>query len=424
MRIVQVSTADVAGGASRSAYRLHDGLRRLGQSSQMYVLHKSSNDSTVHQYVPSRKKTTRLFRNARRLALNLAMRRYSNDSSAERTFFSDDRSPFYKDFCANIPECDLIHLHWAAGFIDYGAFFDWLPESVPLVWTLHDMANFTGGCSYDLGCNKFTIRCGSCPQLGSHNENDLTRQSWLRRQKCYSSSDSKRLHVVTPSRWLAEELGRSSLMSSMRRSRIPYGLDLEVFQPRDRKVAREVLGIPSGARVILFVSQDIHTPRKGFRLLTEALMGIEPSGKTFLLSLGMGARPEFKRFAHVHIPSVSDDGLLSLIYSAADIFVAPSLADNLPNTILESIACGTPVVAFDAGGMPDAVRPGITGLLAKAGNQEDLRAAIIQLLGNDSKRAEMSANCRRVALNEYALNIQAQQYLVLYEELLSQKNSR
>jgi len=420
---VHISTADIAGGASRSAYRLHDGLRRLGQASQMYVLHKSSNDPAVQQYVPSRKKTARLLRNTRRLTLNLAMHRYSNDSSAERTFFSDDRSPFYEDFCSNIPQCDLIHLHWAAGFLDYSAFFEWLPKGMPLVWTLHDMASFTGGCSYDLGCNKFTIRCGGCPQLGSHSENDLTRRSWQRKQKCYSSVSLKSFHVVTPSRWLAEEVGRSSLLAGMSRSRIANGLDLEVFQPRDRKVAREVLGIPLGAKVALFVSQDIHTPRKGFRVLTEALMGIEPSEKMCLLSLGMGARPEFRRFAHVHIPLVSDDGLLSLIYSAADIFVAPSLADNLPNTILESIACGTPVVAFNAGGMPDAVRPGVTGLLARAGDQEDLRAAIVHLLGDDQKRAAMSANCRRIALDEYALNVQSEHYLALYEELLAGKNS-
>jgi glycosyltransferase involved in cell wall biosynthesis len=388
----------------------------------MYVLHKSSADPAVHQFVPSRGKRTRLFRNARRLALNLAMRRYSNRSSAERTFFSDDRSPFYEDFCTGIPQCDLIHVHWAAGFLDYGAFFRWIPESMPLVWTLHDMASFTGGCSYDLGCGRFTQCCGECPQLDSHRETDLTSRSLKRKQKAYSSIDAKRFHVVTPSRWLGEEVGRSSLMSRLGRSLIPYGLNLDVFQPRDRRFAREVLRVPLNARVILFVSHEIHMPRKGFRFLAEALAGMNAKEEVFLLSLGIGTPPELQRFPHAHIPLVSDDGLLSLIYSAADVFVAPSLADNLPNTILESIACGTPVVAFAAGGMPDAVRPRITGLLAKAGDPAELRAAILQLLGNDAQRAEISANCRRIALDEYGLGLQAKRYLTLYEEMLSQKN--
>jgi glycosyltransferase involved in cell wall biosynthesis len=177
------------------------------------------------------------------------------------------------------------------------------------------------------------------------------------------------------------------------------------------------LGIPPAVKVILFVSHEIHTPRKGLHLLTSALAEIGSDQKIFLLSLGIGPIAEVKRFPYCHIPMVTEDRLLSLIYSAADIFVAPSLADNLPNTILESIACGTPVVAFDAGGMPDAVRPGITGLLAKTGDQAELCTAILQLLGNDSKRAEMSANCRRIALDEYAITIQANRYLKLYEEM-------
>jgi glycosyltransferase involved in cell wall biosynthesis len=128
--------------------------------------------------------------------------------------------------------------------------------------------------------------------------------------------------------------------------------------------------------------------------------------------------PEINVHPHVHLPSVNDDGFLSLIYSAADVFVAPSLADNLPNTILESIACGTPVVAFNAGGIPDAVRPGVTGLLAKTGDAAELRSAILGLLGNDSLGAEMSANCRKIALAEYSLELQARRYLEIYEAML------
>jgi glycosyltransferase involved in cell wall biosynthesis len=137
-----------------------------------------------------------------------------------------------------------------------------------------------------------------------------------------------------------------------------------------------------------------------------------------LLSLGLGASPALDRFKHTHIPSIGEDGLLSLIYSAADVFVLPSLADNLPNTMLESIACGTPVVASAVGGIPDTVRPGVTGLLVKTGDAAELRSAILGLLGNDSLGAEMSANCRKIALAEYSLELQARRYLEIYEAML------
>jgi glycosyltransferase involved in cell wall biosynthesis len=151
----------------------------------------------------------------------------------------------------------------------------------------------------------------------------------------------------------------------------------------------------------------------------EALKEIDASTPLFLLSIGLGSSPVLERFQHNAISSIKEDGLLSLIYSAADVFVLPSLADNLPNTMLESMACGTPVVAFGAGGIPDGVRPGVTGLLARTGDVAELRAAMLELLANDAKRAEMSANCRRIAVAEYGLELQAKRYLEIYESLLA-----
>jgi glycosyltransferase involved in cell wall biosynthesis len=289
---------------------------------------------------------------------------------------------------------------------------------MPLVWTLHDMAGFTGGCCHDMGCGKFTESCGACPQLGSNNARDLTRGVWQRKKRYYSSLDPSRFHIVTPSRWLGEQVGRSSLFSSFPRSVIPYGLDTEVFQPRDRRFSRDVLGIPQDAKVILFVSNGLHVHLKGFKHLIEAVNGMDSTSGIFLLCLGFGSPPELDRFPHTHITSMNNDRSLSLVYSAADVFVLPSLADTLPNTMLEALACGTPVAAFSTGGIPDAVRPGVTGLLAKTGDSSGLRAAILELLSNDSKRAELSANSRRIALSEYTLQVQTSRYLQLYSEML------
>lgn len=417
MKILHVSTGDDGGGASRSSYRLHQGLRRSGLDSQMYVLNKYTDDPWVTQFHSSPGRIRWMARNARRLRLTFSRRRYAKISPPDQTFFSEDRTPFHRDVCRQMPEADLINLHWIAGFLDLGAFCDWLPPAKPVVWTLHEMATFTGGCSYDLGCGKFTQQCGACPQLGSSDEYDLTHDVWHRKQKDFSTLDAKRFHIVTPSQWLAQEVKRSPLLSRFPLSVIPYGLDLEVFKTRDRRFSREVLGIPQGAKVILFVSHGLHTHVKGFKHLIEALEGMNPSNGIFLLCLGFGHSPRFERFPQVHIKSMMHDRTLSMIYSAADVFVLPSLADNLPNTMLEALACGTPVVAFATGGIPDGVRPGVTGLLVRTGDSAELRAAILELLHNDSKRAEMSANCRRIAQAEYDLSVQARRYAAVYEEI-------
>jgi glycosyltransferase involved in cell wall biosynthesis len=422
VRILHISKEDNGGGASRAAYRLHDGLRRAGEDSRMYVLDKYTSDPRVTQFQSARGRIDWIARNARRLRLNLAQRRYAKTSPPERTFFSDDRTPFYVDASRQMPEAELVNLHWMAGFLDMGAFFGCLPGEMPVVWTLHDMASFTGGCCHAMGCERFTQQCGACPQLGSTDEGDLTREVWRRKERYYGEMEAERFHIVTPSRWLGEEVKRSPLLGRFARSVIPYGLDTEVFQPRDRRFSREVLGIPQDAKVILFVSNGLHVYLKGFKYLMAALEGMDAATASgiFLLCLGFGAPPALERFRQAHIASMNEDRALSMVYSAADVFVLPSLADNLPNTMLEAMACGTPVAAFAAGGIPEAVRPGVTGLLARVGDEGELRGAMLELLGNEAKRAEMSANCRRVAVAEYDLSVQTGRYVRLYEEMMGQ----
>jgi len=418
MKITHINVSDTGGGASRSAYRLHDGLNRLGLDSRMFVQHKYTHDPLVQNFVMSRDPIIRIRRKMRRSILEHAMARYANTIPEDQTFFRDDRSPFQDEVYSQIPPSDVLQLHWISGFIDHESFFKWVPGKHPLAWTFHDMAAFTGGCCQDLRCGKFSQQCGACPQLGSSDQDDLTRQVWKRKNRYYSSIDPERFHIVTPSKWLQGEVNRSPLLSRFKNSVIPYGLDLEVFQPRDRRFSREVLGIPLETKVLLFVSNGLNVRLKGLHLLVDALKGIEASKDLFLLCLGPGALPELDHFPNSHIRSVTDDRVLSMIYSAADIFLLPSLADNLPNTMLESIACGTPVVAFATGGIPEAVRPDVTGLLAKAGDTQDLRSAILQLLGDNAKRARMAVNCRKIALAEYGINLHASRYLSLYQGML------
>jgi glycosyltransferase involved in cell wall biosynthesis len=417
VRVVHIAASDGEGGAARAAYRLHHGLQAAGQDSQMFVGKKISDDPAVKQCRPPSNSMARLLSLAKRTRIARALNQARGSSLAAATMFSDDRSGYPSDTWNQCPPADVLNLHWVPGFLDYSSFFPKLPNKTRLVWTLHDMNPFTGGCHYDDGCAKFTTECGACPQLGSRNKTDLSRQIWRRKQKALSHLRREQLHVVTPSRWLGEESKRSSLFSRFGHSVIPNGLNTETFQPRDRRLMRDALGIPQQAKVILFSAHTVADPRKGFDSLERSLAGAASGSQLFLVSLGAGGGLSQTSIPHRHVNPILDDDLLSCMYSAADIFVAPSLQDNLPNTVVESIACGTPVVAFAAGGIPDVVRNGDTGFVVPVADSAALQQAIVGLLANDALRAEISAKCRKIAVQEYDLKLQAQRYLSLYREM-------
>ena len=191
------------------------------------------------------------------------------------------------------------------------------------------------------------------------------------------------------------------------------------FAPRDRACARDVLGISQDARVVLFLAEVVDNRRKGFSLLLEALPRCAKQvDRLLLVSLGSSPPKVDTGAPWLHLGTVNDDRFLSLVYSAADLFVLPSLQDNLPNTVLEAMACGVPAVSFNAGGTTDLVRPGITGYLAPAFEVPAFASAIIELLNGPTKRDEMAKNCRRIVLEEYPLELQAQRYSDLYKSLL------
>jgi glycosyltransferase involved in cell wall biosynthesis len=222
---------------------------------------------------------------------------------------------------------------------------------------------------------------------------------------------------VTPSEWLAEEARRSSLLKDAPIDVIPNGVDPEVFRPRETKGLRKVLDIPPGDRVILFVATSTQVRRKGFDLLAGALNEMEEDSVT-LISIG-SHEPDLDGVkSHIHLGAVQSDLLLSLFYSLADVFVIPSRQDNLPNTVLESMACGTPVVGYDVGGVSDMVRPQETGWLAETDDVEELSASIRRALLEDATRKQKGKACREVFEEEYTLAKQAERYSRLYESML------
>lgn len=418
MKVLHLNTYDVTGGAALATYKLHRGLRSLGHDSSMVVAYKKSTDPTVSAFVPRKDFKTRLFRRGRSEYIRREFSRYTATRPTGFELFSDDRSPYGSELARQLPPSDVIHLHWVAGFIDYRGFFAGVPSHVPIFWRLSDMNAFTGGCHFDHGCGRQHTGCGACPQLGSSDERDLSRRIWKRKQAAFNALRPDRLHIVALNRWMAAEVRRSPLLGRFHLAVIPNGVETDVFEPRDSKLARDVLGIPQDANVILFAADAVTNRRKGFELLIQALKGLPDSLNAFLVSVG-GGSPRMDNFIrHLHVGHLENRRLLSLVYSAADVYVVPSLQDNQPNTVLESMACGTPVIGFDVGGIPDMVRPGITGLLAPVEDVRAMRSAVVEMLLQPEKRKAMAAECRRVVLEEYTLDKQVCSYADLYAAAL------
>ena len=417
MRVIHLSTYDQYGGAALAAARLHAGLRALGHESTLFARQKRGQWPETRTYSYPMGLSERLRRRVRRFQIARDHRPYRRTRPNTVELFTDDRTQFGASAVAQIGTgWDAVHLHWVSDFVDYGAFFASIPQQAPVVWTLHDMNAFTGGCHYDGGCGRFAEACGACPQLGSQRAEDLSHAIWQRKAAALANVPSGRLHIVTPSNWLAEQVRRSSLLGRFLIQVIPNGVDTETFAPLDRSTARAALRLPLDARVALFLAAEPRETRKGFTLLQQALTGLRDQPDLWLLSAG-GRLAELPPIPNLHLGRIEHPRLLALAYCAADVFVIPSLQDNLPNTVLEALACGTPVLAFEAGGIPDMVRPGSTGVLVPAGQPDALRDALITLLDNADTRAALGQQARKVALAEYTLERQAHAYAALYESL-------
>jgi glycosyltransferase involved in cell wall biosynthesis len=425
MRILHISTSDIAGGAARAAHRVHSGLLRLGHESRMLVLKKWSVDSAVTKFTPGDRLMDRIRRRFRRqrIQTEFAPHKLKRPPGSEQ--FSDDRTEWRDEPLRDLPEYDIINFHWVAGFVDYVPWFQWLAKhrpQTPLVWRMADMAPLTGGCHYDQGCGKFAAMCGACPVLNSTDENDLSRDVWTRKNEALRSMPPQRLHLVATSRWIGEQAAKSSLLSRFAQTIIPNALDTDVFQPRDKMFSRDVLNIPRQSKAVLFAADNVKHRRKGFAELAQAVEGIGGIDNLTLISIG-GSQPQITGGQRlIHLGKIDDDRVLSMAYSAADLFVIPSLQESFGQTVIEAMACGTPTVGFASGGITDTVRPGITGALAPTGDVPALRDAIARLLRDSAACGAMAITCRQTAIAEYALDVQARQYDALYRSLIASRS--
>lgn len=330
--------------------------------------------------------------------------------------FQDDRAPDGYVLKEHLAGIDAVHLHWVTRFLSTEA-IPWLAEQAPLLWTLHDMLPLTGGCHYDHECGRWHENCGACPQLGSKVENDASAVNWQRKKAAFGRVAPERLRFVTPSRWLADQVRASPLLQRFTVSVIPYYIDLDRYRPRERPAIRATLGLPEDRRLLLFVAADLSSWRKGGEFLQQAMAKLADVASVDLVAVGGGQMPIDHPRIH-RLGAIDDEAMLAKVFAAADLFVLPSLQDNLPNTMLKALASATPVVAFDSGGIRDFVRPGETGDLVPTGDGDALAEAARQLLAAPDRLQHFGENGRSLVERECNADIVAGRYHNEFLELI------
>lgn len=405
MKVLHINTL-CTGGAAKAAIRLHKGLLQSGVDSRMLFLKQKPEDplpgadvflkdtpKSFVQKIRKRSGGAKSMRQKQQARLSGTKGRYEY-VSFPLTDFRADKHPWIK-------EADLIHLHWIANFIDYPTFFK--ETHKPMVWTFHDKNPFLGMCHYrnDLDDNTDEFKA-------------LEAEYQAIKNRALSSVHD--LTVVTPSESLGRDSARSGTFSRFPHRVISNAVDLDVFKPYDKTVARQLFALPEDKIVFLFVSENIENRWKGLDLLLDAVRSFETLENVVLCAAGR-LNKELADKKLFSVGTIRDDRLMALLYSAADAFVLPTREDNLPNTMLESMACGTPVISFPVGGVQETVIHGMNGLLARAISVKSLQAELERYLG--MRKTFNRQRIRQFAVEKFSLQKQADAYFRLYKSILA-----
>jgi glycosyltransferase involved in cell wall biosynthesis len=415
MKTLFLSTNDMVGGAARATYWLAKGLRNIGQEVSMCVQQKSGDHSWI--WVPEKSKIDRKLDLIRPTLETFPLKIYPKRMGTPWSLNLLPNANLISSTSSFKPE--IINLHWVGGgFLPISQFHS---LTAPIVWSLYDMWAFTGGCHYDEFCGRFSGVCGSCPQLKS-DSNDISQYILKKKKKYWHSIP---MTIVAPSSWLAAEARRSSLFHDLRVEVIPHGTDLELFNPINKAFAREIIGLPKDGRLVLFgAAGGTGDKRKGYEYLESALKRLSTlpgHGDINLVIFGANEPAEIPRlgFPIHYLGRLHDDVSLAVLYSAADVTVTPSMQEAFGMTASESMACGTPVVAFGATGPLDVIDHKINGYLAAPYEMEDLSDGIAWVL--DKGRSQSLADeARRKCERKFELGNVARQYANLYEVIIEE----
>lgn len=407
-----------SGGVATAVRGLHAGLLREGVRSRLFVSALGRGD-LEQQHVYPYPSVSRSLRYGDRLS------RYIN-RRLHLTGLIHVSSLFWA-----FPHFDVIHVHGMdSNWFNLHALKRFSRRHA-LVWTMHDKHLGTGACGYPEfwgSCERWRTGCGRCPKAQREGWSiDLTRLVYARKRSIVAQTE---MAIVAPSEWMFTFLTSNPITRNHLVRRIPNGVDTDVFSPRPPDAARRELGLPIDGRLLLCVATHLGQPRKGSQYHQPLLADLKSAYQNTSLVL-VGNPPTAERLAElrailpVHVLGlINEPAILAKVYSAADMFVTTPMIDNFPSVVLESMACGTPVAAFRVGGIPDVVIPDRTGTLAELGDTTALASQIDRLLGDRAKVAQMRAYCRQLAVEYYGLDVQAAQYMELYQDLCRRRTAR
>ncbi len=414
--VLYLSSIVGQGGAFRAAHRIHLGLRAIGIDSKMLVLHSNRGErgnllDNIHVAISTPQEKAGYHNDLEPL------NKYPKYSMSSHSF-----APAVVGVDVNryidIFQPKIVQIHWInAGYIkieDLGKI------RKKIVWRLADCWPLTGGCYYFGDCDRYLTGCGKCPKLGSEDEDDLSHEVWLRKEKAWKEMD---MAIVVPTPWMKQVVENSTLLGGREVFVIPNGLDLDKFYPIRKEAAREVLKLPTDKKVILYgATNAVNDPRKGFSLLLQALQLLSEEHKKEYYLVIFGAEPQtldlnipFRFMGYIH-----EQYMLQTLYSAADVMVVPSLEEAFGQTVTEAMACATPVVSFLETGPAGIIEHKQTGYLAQYADHNDLATGIEWMLEDSSRTKAIADNARCKIETDYDIRGVAQQYRELYNYLTNE----
>lgn len=439
LSILQVSALDRAGGAEQIAWNLFNSYRQLGMSSWMAVGKKRTDDNNIfvireglsqdwwarlcQGLARSLNPLSRKMRGIPRFQALLRNISKGSDWFADLRGEEDFHFPGSWDLLNLTPKKPLIlHLHnLHGGYFDPRALVSFSSE-IPVMLTLHDAWLLSGNCAHSFGCERWKTGCGECPDISIYPglKVDSTHLNWQRRKAIFEHS---KLYIATPCQWLLDKVNESMLLPAMLEGRVIYnGVDTSIFSPGDKLLARKDLGLPINEPIFLFVANGIKkNPFKDYTTLRKVieLLGQQSQDPLNFIALGEdGEKEQVGRVMIHYIPRTMDTSLVAQYYRASDLYMHVAKAETFPNTILEAMACGVPVIASNVGGIPEQVDDGVTGLLVQAQNAELIVQSANSLLKDPALRKKMGIAAIQKVQDRFTLKHQVEKYLHWYNEIL------
>ncbi len=417
MKVLIVNTSERTGGAAVAANRLMEALNNNGVKAKMLVRDKQTGALTVCALPQTWRLQWHFLWERLVIWLHLHLKRqHLFDIDIANSGTDITQLPEFR-------EADVVHLHWVnQGMLSLKGIRRIVESGKPVVWTMHDVWPATAVCHYTRGCRQFETQCDQCPLLPT---GGLVRRVWQRKRQL---AEAGRICYVCCSEWLAGEARRSALLKGQTVVSIPNAIDTSLFCQHDKAQAKAALGIAADRRVILFASQRVTDPRKGIGYLVEAinrLMADSPqrAQDTVVAILGGHAEEVAGQLALpvCALGYVSDPHRIVEVYNAADVFVLPSMEDNLPNTLMEAMACGVPCVGFRVGGIPEMIDHWRNGYVAAPADAADLAAGIRYVL-TDADHRQLSRECLHKVAHSYSQQSVARRYTEIYQQVLSPKS--